>query len=60
MEWIKVSDRIPESADTSVIVHFENGSIEFVHIQDFFTSEWYKHSDPQVTHWMPLPKPPKQ
>jgi hypothetical protein len=34
MEWISVEDRLPESADDSVLVYFaETGSIETVHIQ---------------------------
>ena len=60
MEWISVNESIPESADNSVLVHFENGGIETVHIQDMFTSGWYLHNDPKPTHWMPLPNPPKQ
>lgn len=61
MEWIIINDdTIPESKDDSVLVHFDTGSIETVHIQDFFSSGWYKFANPSPTHWMPLPEPPKQ
>ena len=70
--WISVEDRLPESEDNSVLVHFENGSIETVHIQDYFDditagikdgiqqyTKWYLINNPKVTHWMPLPEPPE-
>jgi hypothetical protein len=77
MEWIKLNtgkDQIPELEDNSVLVHFENGSIETVHIQDMFGeitdglnekghqqyTRWYLNHAPKLTHWMPLPEPPKQ
>lgn len=73
MEWISVEDRLPELKDDSVLAHFENGSIETIHIEDYFKpitngfnangeqiyTKWYLHHNPLVTHWMPLPTPPK-
>ena len=71
MEWISVEDRLPESKDDGVLVYFsKTGSVETVHIQDYFDditagidedgtqsySKWYKSK--KVTHWMPLPDPP--
>ena len=63
-QWISVKERLPETY-TNVIVLHENGHTGI---------EWrYKHSpcyktanflfDPlygEVTHWMPLPEPPKE
>ena len=72
MEWISVVDSLPESVDDSVLVYFsETGSIETVHIWDYFNditagcdsegnqldTKWYKSQN--VTHWMRLPAPPK-
>ena len=68
--WISVNDKLPESKDDGVLVYFsETGSIETVHIQDYFDditsgvvdgvqtyTKWYKSQ--KVTHWMPLPEPP--
>ncbi len=65
-------DELPEIKDDSVLVHFENGCIETVHIVDYFGdigdgvdadgvqlyTKWYL-SQP-VTHWMELPKPPQK
>lgn len=73
-QWISVTTALPELKDDSVLAHFANGSIETVHIQDYFGditsgfdengnqryTKWYLHSDPPVTHWMPLPQPPKE
>lgn len=72
--WVSVEDRLPELKDDSVLAHFENGSIETVHIEDYFKpitngfdedgnqiyTKWYLHSNPLVTHWKPLPEPPKE
>ena len=69
--WISVKDRIPEYKDGSVLVHFENGSIETVH-REYFTDitcgldengvqlycKMFKNHDPAFTHWMELPEPP--
>ena len=72
-EWISVKDRLPESKDDSVLAFFgEQRSIDMVHIQDYFDditdgldengnqryTKWYIHQG--VTHWMPLPEPPKE
>ena len=70
MEWINVKDKLPELKDGSVLVHFENGSIETVHIEDYFKpitngydsngvlqyTKWYLSTT--ITHWMELPSPP--
>ncbi len=73
MDWISVEDRLPESRDDTVLVYFsETDGIETVHIQDYFDditagldsdgnqlySKWYISQN--VTHWMPLPEPPKE
>ena len=71
-KWISVDERLPESEDNSVLVWFEDpGSIDMVHIQDYFdditagvdkdgnqlySKRYISHG---VTHWMPLPAPPK-
>jgi hypothetical protein len=72
-KWIKLktgNDVLPELKDDSVLARFDNGSIETVHIEDFFEdikshvddegnqvyTKWYFSTD--ITHWMPLPEHP--
>ena len=70
--WISVDERLPEVKDDGVLVHFENGSIETVHLEWFdditcgldengnqLYCKRYKRHDPVFTHWMALPEPPK-
>jgi len=76
MNWIELNtgnDTLPELRDDSVLAHFENGSIETVHIEDMFKditdgldekgqqqyTKWYLNHSPKLTHWMELPKPPQ-
>ena len=70
-EWIKCTDREPHLSDRSVLMHFANGSIETVHVEDFFKpitngvrdgvqqyTKWFINHDPACTHWMELPDAP--
>jgi len=69
MEWISVKDRLPET-NMSVLVAKHNGRVFQMSYHRPFDSgmrifQWWgfgkwldQHS--QVTHWMPLPAPPKQ
>ena len=69
-EWIDVKDRLPEKF-TSVLCHckstcregecatigsFDNG---FWFLQDGVGRQSFPHHYWEVTHWMPLPEPPK-
>lgn len=51
--WISVNDRLPEK-HVGVLVY--NGSIH----EDFICSSGYFYDTLDVTHWMPLPEPPKE
>lgn len=63
--WIPVTERLPEHL-TSVIIHRKDGGI---FIWEYFNTSptdecWIDdsmnvYSFYDVTHWMPLPKPPK-
>lgn len=57
--WIKCSDRLPElganyMSETVLVFYGEIGSIN---INCMMGDRWLVDSD-EVTHWMPLPKPP--
>ena len=64
--WVSVDERLPE-CEGSYIVYTERGSIYTSH---FYTEKrfasgyvrealWSQRGTVKVTHWMPLPDPPK-
>lgn len=74
-EWISVKDRLPKSIINKVLVHCKNGYIGFGHYEEFKGAKcWYNLESGEpftkwdlngcesyaVTHWMPLPEPPKE
>lgn len=65
MEWISVEDRLPEQMVNSFLVALSNGMVTELNYNGF-DKKWfhlYEDIDFQtvnpVTHWMPLPEPPK-
>ena len=68
--WIPCSERMPESnLELLVIVSGKVGNITLVNsveIGNFDRDEgwilemWPEWEEPNVTHWMPLPEPPKE
>ena len=57
-EWISVKDRLPEGGEI-VIICTEKG---FVYAGELIGDTWFLDNDSwttNVTHWMPLPQPPK-
>ena len=65
-EWISVTERLPEKEDT-YLVYTERGSVYSSHFyaEMKFASgyvreaSWSQRGKVKVTHWMPLPQPPK-
>jgi len=63
MEWIEVKDRLPEE-DQRVIYWFEHTGVHYgkftmtEHGACFYGPGGWLTDD--VTHWMPLPDPPKK
>jgi hypothetical protein len=67
--WISVEDRLPDTDDSLLVIcNGEYKNIRFINayefaIYDTVEDEWILESYPQaavtVTHWMPLPNPPK-
>lgn len=67
-EWISVKDRLPEKTGKQrgfYLVALSNGVVkelayEFEHYNNMlFDVGWHETAYP-VTHWMPLPEPPKE
>ena len=62
-EWIPVTERLPEHF-RPVIVCRERGKGEYIVEQGFKdVGDWWKvygTRTKNVTHWMPMPEPPKE
>ena len=63
-EWIDVNDRLPEDNDGEVLASVNHcGEINYFVLEYVGNDEWLDWQTrimPGVTHWMPLPKPPKK
>ena len=68
-EWISVNDRLPEEGEyvLCVLKGFNYGGkiqvCKFVPADKFKDKPYFEHfrnGFPSVTHWMPLPEPPKE
>ena len=57
-EWILVKDRLPKHDEIVIICTDEN----FIYAGELVGDTWFLDNDSwtaTVTHWMPLPRPPK-
>ena len=57
-EWISVKDRLPEKDEIVIICTDDN----FIYAGELIGDTWFLDNDSwteTVTHWMPLPHPPK-
>ena len=65
MEWISIKDKKPKEDEivlTFSMLWYTNPELEMfpVAINHFFQLKEKWPGCEQVTHWMPLPKPPKE
>lgn len=65
-EWISVKDRLPEFGQ-AVLIYTEYGKYDVCDIARDSDGDimWHnfirpRHTNGSVTHWQPLPKPPKE
>jgi hypothetical protein len=67
MKWISVKERLPEE-DQQVLVYSEDYPMEVMWFRNNKFNEYYEDLDikkdynfeiEEVTHWMPIPEPPK-
>ena len=60
-EWISVDDRLPESGKEGVLIALRWGEVDIGWCEDGrWRSEFVnEYEEGEVTHWMPLPNPPK-
>ena len=65
-EWISTKDRLPDKEGCYLIVSGETKEIDIglwcLERQRFevVETEWFGYEITGVTHWMPLPEPPKE
>lgn len=55
-QWIPVAERMPEQRDLVLIMYYTNKGRHFYGV-DFYNGVGFITEN--VTHWMPLPDPPK-
>lgn len=62
-EWISVKDRLPDCAEPVLISH-SDGDMRYISIADIDPCGMWSDQNYEiiytVTHWMPLPEPPKE
>jgi hypothetical protein len=66
VEWISVKDRLPEHDERVLACYSFNTSMQFIQVLDYYATDPVPHFQHElgtdgmkVTHWMPLPEPPK-
>lgn len=61
-EWTSVSERLPEDGNARVLVHLVHsvpqGGNPKIDTDRYLNGMWVRWNG-RVTHWMPLPEPPK-
>lgn len=65
MEWISVKDRLPK-VGTGCVVWYKS-KYTYAHIRtatylgsNYFSTTGIQHQTFEITHWMPIPEPPKE
>lgn len=67
-EWISVKERLPSIRDDGIAECYLISDGNLIHMAYYVTGEWRfcesgQITEPmfyEVTHWMPLPEPPKE
>lgn len=57
-EWVSVNDRLPDRAGKYLVATFD-GQVGIGNLLDYYCDGDLSFDNYKVTHWMPLPKPPK-
>ena len=60
-KWISVKDGLPESGKEGILIALRWGEVDIGWCEDGrWRSEFVnEYEDGEVTHWMPIPQPPK-
>ena len=57
--WISVEDRLPD-VDREVLINSHGFCYVTYHCGEYWETEDLECSEDSITHWQPLPEPPKQ
>lgn len=63
MEWISVKDRLPTESGAYLVSYKFESEHRYFGVHDYYVGERFQHEGfrgLKVTHWMPLPEPPKE
>lgn len=62
MNWISVSDRLPNTEDSVLICKRQKNGVQSIAIAYYCISgkppRWVQNGVAEITHWMPLPELP--
>lgn len=67
--WVRCEDELPKNVANRVLAYCQNGVMYAAHYEGGETDKWYMHmgtwweegtGNLTVTHWMPLPEPPRE
>lgn len=60
-EWISVKDKLPENVKEGLLIALRWGAVDIGWCEDGRWGSQFvdEYEDGEVTHWMPLPEPPK-
>ena len=62
-QWISVKDRLPEDEEMKLIATWHKNVMKIAYYNQeikSWVSNGYELWDVTVTHWMPIPEPPKE
>ena len=63
-KWISVEERLPEKTITACLVYADGRTQVADWTHDKWGEDWWFYVDgeydPEITHWMPMPEPPKE
>ena len=67
--WVRCEEELPKNVANRVLAYCQNGVMYAAHYEGGETDKWYMNIGTRweegtgnltVTHWMPLPEPPKE
>ena len=58
--WIPVTERLPEDDDDVLIMSSGSISMGYYSVYNEYWADYINVYNSDVTHWMPLPEPPKE